>query len=55
MSGRQATVAPVGSSALAETGADQTFPVLATGVALFLGGVALYRRSRLGAGTGTQA
>ncbi|MFE9923243.1 hypothetical protein ACFYQA_17155 [Streptomyces sp. NPDC005774] len=50
-----APAAPVGSKALAETGADRTLPVLATGVTLFLGGVALYRRSRPGAGTGAQA
>ncbi|MGB9997064.1 chaplin [Streptomyces pseudogriseolus] len=36
--------------ALAETGAGHTAPVLATGAALFLGGVALYRRARLRAG-----
>ncbi|MFF0105465.1 chaplin [Streptomyces hirsutus] len=45
-----APAAPAGSGALAETGGDQTLPVLATGVALFLGGIALYRRSRPGAG-----
>lgn len=50
-----APATPVGSGALAETGADQTLPALATGAALFLGGVALYRRSRLGADTGAQA
>lgn len=33
-------------AALADTGADRTLPVLATGAALFLGGVALYRRAR---------
>ncbi|MFI8091073.1 chaplin [Streptomyces sp. NPDC086080] len=32
--------------ALAETGADRTLPVLGTGAALFLAGVALYRRAR---------
>ncbi|BFO17600.1 hypothetical protein SHKM778_39880 [Streptomyces sp. KM77-8] len=32
--------------ALAHTGADRTLPVLGTGAALFLGGVALYRRAR---------
>ncbi|MFI8304580.1 chaplin [Streptomyces sp. NPDC085927] len=45
-----APAAPAGPGALAETGEDRTLPVLATGVALFLGGVALYRRSRPGAG-----
>ncbi|MEV7863479.1 chaplin [Streptomyces hirsutus] len=52
-----APAAPAGSGALAETGGDQTFPVLATGVALFPGGTALYRRSRPGAeaGAGAQA
>ncbi len=35
--------------ALAETGADRTLPVLATGAALFLSGAALYRRARAGA------
>ncbi|MEU0287062.1 chaplin [Streptomyces sp. NPDC006147] len=39
--------APAEHVALAETGADRTVPVLATGAALFLGGVALYRRARL--------
>ncbi|GGX01417.1 hypothetical protein GCM10010297_23800 [Streptomyces malachitofuscus] len=38
--------APRDDAALAETGADRTLPVLATGAALFLGGVALYRRAR---------
>ncbi|MEY7979834.1 chaplin, partial [Streptomyces pilosus] len=38
--------------ALAETGADRTLPVLATGAALFLSGVALYRRARAGARRG---
>ncbi|MGA5375614.1 chaplin [Streptomyces griseoincarnatus] len=42
--------APAEQVALAETGADHTVPVLATGVAMFLGGVALYRRARLRAG-----
>ncbi|MGA5316990.1 chaplin [Streptomyces pseudogriseolus] len=42
--------APAEQVALAETGADHTAPVLATGAALFLGGVALYRRARLRAG-----
>ncbi|MCO4699206.1 chaplin [Streptomyces sp. RO-S4] len=42
--------APAEHVALAETGADQTVPVLATGAALFLGGVALYRRARLRSG-----
>ncbi|MGW5204294.1 chaplin [Streptomyces griseoincarnatus] len=42
--------APVEQVALAETGADHTVPVLATGAAMFLGGVALYRRARLRAG-----
>ncbi|MFD3625235.1 chaplin [Streptomyces sp. NPDC058726] len=32
--------------ALAETGADRTLPVLGSGAALFLAGVALYRRAR---------
>lgn len=36
--------------ALAETGADRTLPVLATGAAFLLGGVALYRRARVRAG-----
>lgn len=39
--------APPRTAALADTGADRTFPVLGTGAALFLGGVALYRRARL--------
>ncbi|MFC8035638.1 chaplin, partial [Streptomyces griseoincarnatus] len=39
--------APAEQVALAETGADHTVPVLATGAAMFLGGVALYRRARL--------
>ncbi|GAA1423320.1 LAXTG-anchored chaplin ChpB [Streptomyces thermospinosisporus] len=34
------------TGALAETGADHTLPVAATGAALFLGGVALHRRFR---------
>lgn len=38
--------APRDDAALADTGADRTLPVLATGAALFLGGVALYRRAR---------
>ncbi|MFF1276775.1 chaplin family protein [Streptomyces marokkonensis] len=38
--------APRDAVALADTGADRTLPVLATGAALFLGGVALYRRAR---------
>ncbi|GAA2532895.1 MULTISPECIES: chaplin [Streptomyces] len=38
--------APPETAALAETGADRTVPVLATGAALFLGGVVLYRRAR---------
>ncbi|MGA5190549.1 chaplin [Streptomyces griseoincarnatus] len=42
--------APPEQVALAETGADHTVPVLATGAAMFLGGVALYRRARLRAG-----
>ncbi|MEQ8147666.1 chaplin [Streptomyces sp. OP7] len=42
--------APTEHVALAETGADRTVPVLATGAALFLGGVALYRRARLRSG-----
>ncbi|MCM3302060.1 chaplin [Streptomyces pseudogriseolus] len=42
--------APAEHVALAETGADHTAPVLATGAALFLGGVALYRRARLRTG-----
>ncbi len=42
--------APAEQVALAETGADHTLPVLATGAAMFLGGVALYRRARLRAG-----
>ncbi|MEV5233755.1 chaplin [Streptomyces pseudogriseolus] len=42
--------APAEQVALAETGADHTAPVLATGAALFLGGVALYRRARLRTG-----
>ncbi|NEA81430.1 chaplin [Actinospica acidiphila] len=42
--------APAEQVALAETGADHTVPVLATGAAMFLGGVALYRRARLRAG-----
>ncbi|MEF9901947.1 hypothetical protein [Streptomyces sp. P9-A2] len=50
-----APVAPAGSKALAGKGADRTLPVHATGVVLFRGGVALYRRSRPGAGTGAQA
>ncbi|MET7295816.1 chaplin [Streptomyces griseoloalbus] len=37
---------PPGTAALADTGADRTLPVLASGAALFLGGVALYRRAR---------
>ncbi|WP_436942028.1 chaplin [Streptomyces sp. SudanB66_2053] len=41
---------PAEQVALAETGADHTAPVLATGAALFLGGVALYRRARLRTG-----
>jgi len=36
-----------GPAALADTGADRTLPVLGAGAALFLGGVALYRRARL--------
>ncbi|MFC8367716.1 chaplin [Streptomyces sp. NPDC057239] len=39
--------APPHTAALADTGADRTLPVLGTGAALFLGGVALYRRARL--------
>ncbi|MFD7686968.1 chaplin [Streptomyces sp. NPDC059781] len=39
--------APPHPAALAHTGADRTLPVLGTGAALFLGGVALYRRARL--------
>jgi hypothetical protein len=39
--------APPETAALADTGADRTLPVLASGAALFLGGVALYRRARL--------
>ncbi|MFI0505241.1 chaplin [Streptomyces albogriseolus] len=42
--------APAERVALAETGADHTVPVLATGAAMFLGGVALYRRARLRTG-----
>lgn len=42
--------APAEQVALAETGADRTVPVLATGAALFLGGIALYRRARLRTG-----
>ncbi|MFF5342226.1 chaplin [Streptomyces althioticus] len=42
--------APAEQVALAETGADHTVPVLATGAAMFLGGVALYRRARLRTG-----
>ncbi|MFF8630398.1 chaplin [Streptomyces werraensis] len=42
--------APAEPVALAETGADHTVPVLATGAAMFLGGVALYRRARLRTG-----
>ncbi|MEU6888539.1 chaplin [Streptomyces viridosporus] len=38
--------APPRTAALAETGADRTVPVLATGAALLLGGVVLYRRAR---------
>jgi hypothetical protein len=38
--------APRETAALAETGADRTVPVLATGAALVLGGVVLYRRVR---------
>ncbi|WP_345586131.1 chaplin [Streptomyces prasinosporus] len=38
--------APPETVALAETGADRTVPVLATGAALLLGGVVLYRRAR---------
>ncbi|WP_193514172.1 chaplin [Streptomyces griseoloalbus] len=38
--------APPETAALADTGADRTLPVLASGAALFLGGVALYRRAR---------
>ncbi|MFC7512293.1 chaplin [Streptomyces thermocarboxydus] len=41
---------PAEQVALAETGADHTVPVLATGAAMFLGGVALYRRARLRTG-----
>lgn len=37
---------PRDTAALADTGADRTLPVLATGAALFLGGAALYRRAR---------
>ncbi|MFG3008394.1 chaplin [Streptomyces calvus] len=37
---------PPRTAALADTGADRTVPVLATGAVLFLGGVALYRRAR---------
>ncbi|MBT3155109.1 chaplin [Streptomyces sp. CHD11] len=36
--------------ALAETGAGRTLPVLGTGAAFFLAGVALYRRARVRAG-----
>ncbi|MCA2204763.1 chaplin [Streptomyces sp. SMS_SU21] len=43
-------VAPAEQVALAETGADHTVPALATGAAMFLGGVALYRRARLRTG-----
>ncbi|MFE4053643.1 chaplin [Streptomyces sp. YIM B13518] len=39
--------APPRHAALADTGADRTLPVLGAGAALFLGGVALYRRARL--------
>ncbi|MFD7704751.1 chaplin [Streptomyces caelestis] len=39
--------APPRTAALADTGADRTLPVLGAGAALFLGGVALYRRARL--------
>ncbi|MFF9489433.1 chaplin [Streptomyces sp. NPDC014676] len=39
--------APPHTAALADTGAGRTLPVLGTGAALFLGGVALYRRARL--------
>ncbi|WP_437078870.1 chaplin family protein [Streptomyces sp. enrichment culture] len=42
--------APAEQVALAETGADRTVPVLATGAALFLGGIALHRRARLRTG-----
>ena len=42
--------APAEQVALAETGADHTVPVLATGAAMFLGGAALYRRARLRTG-----
>ncbi|NEA97084.1 chaplin [Actinospica acidiphila] len=42
--------APAEQVALAETGADHTVPALATGAAMFLGGVALYRRARLRTG-----
>ncbi|MFB8781612.1 MULTISPECIES: chaplin [Streptomyces] len=42
--------APAEQVVLAETGADHTLPVLASGAAMFLGGVALYRRARLRAG-----
>ncbi len=42
--------APAEQVALAETGADHTVPVLATGAAMFLGGVALYRSARLRTG-----
>ncbi|MEV8593711.1 chaplin [Streptomyces sp. NPDC052012] len=38
--------APQTAGALAETGADHTLPVVATGAALFLSGVALHRRFR---------
>ncbi|MFF5159532.1 chaplin [Streptomyces sp. NPDC000348] len=38
---------PPHTAALADTGADRTLPVLGAGAALFLGGVALYRRARL--------
>lgn len=37
---------PKDTVALAHTGADRTLPVLGTGAALFLGGVALYRGAR---------
>lgn len=39
--------APPHTAALADTGADRTLPALGAGAALFLGGVALYRRARL--------
>ncbi|MDT6982308.1 chaplin [Streptomyces lusitanus] len=42
--------APAERVALAETGVGHTAPVLATGAALFLGGVALYRRARIRTG-----